>query len=298
MTARVRIVVAVVLGATIAVLALVGSRETLVVAVVPGLARTQLVDLDRQAGLRDATGAMAVTQPVAVDVAIDGPEWIDEAVTAAVADDEVYVVRDGPHRIRGELVIAPPVVALRLSLERRGWLLHATPTARRVQPVLAIVPALAAVAAWAWSRRRAWGLALAGVGAQLALVLSPWPGEVAAPRWIDDVALGPIGARIVALAQGMDDTAVALAAGVVALTAVLAFFEQRRRTSARRAVSAGAAVLALVGALAWIEAAGRASVGAWIGTAAGLIATVLGLALVGLVIVHHRAAAGPARASS
>ncbi len=298
MKARARLVVAVLIGATIGVLVLVGDREALVVGVVPALARTQLADLDRRAGLRDASGAVVVTQPVAVDVALEGPAWLDDAVTNAVGDDAVYLVRDGPHRILGELVITPPVVALRLSLERRGWVLHATPSRRRVQPALAILPALAGIALWAWSRRLAWGLALAGVAAQLAVALAPWPAELAAPTWLADVAAGPVGARVVAFAQGMDDTAVALAAGVVALTAVLAFFDHRRRASSKRGVPAGAAALALVGGLAWLEAAGRASVGAWIGTAAGIVATVLAFALVVLVVVHHRGALVPARTRS
>jgi uncharacterized membrane protein YidH (DUF202 family) len=94
----------------------------------------------------------------------------------------------------------------------------------------------------------------------------------------------------------MDDTAVALAAGVVALTAVLAFFDHRRRERAKRQVPAGAAVLGVAGALAWVEAAGRASVGAWVGTALGLVAGALALVLVVLDVVHHRRVAVPARA--
>jgi hypothetical protein len=296
MTARGRIVAAAAVGATIGILALVGDQEALVVATVPALARTQLAELDRQAGLRDATGASAVSDPVAVDVALDGPAWLDDAVTQAVANDDVYVVRDGPHRILGELVVTPPVVALRLSLERRGWVLHATPARRRLQPALAILPALAGIAVWAWSRRLAWGVALAGVAAQIALAVAPWPSELAAPTWLDELGSGPVGARVVSLAAGMDDTAVALAAGLVALTAVLAFFDHRRRAGAKRQVPAGAAVLGVAGALAWVEAAGRASVGAWVGTALGLVATALALLLVVLVVVHHRRVAVPARA--
>jgi hypothetical protein len=222
-----------------------------------------------------------------VAVAVDGPEWVREAITSAIAQDDVYVVRDGPHRIVGELVFTPPVVALRLSLERRGWLLHATPVRRRLAPALAIVPALVGVGAWAWSRRIALGALVAGALAQLLVWLWPWPAELRAPRWIDDVAAGPVGAGVVGLARAMDDTAVAIAAGVVALTIVLAAFDHRRSQSRGTSVLAPG-VAALVGVVAWIEAAGRASVGGWLVTAYGIVAFALSVVLVVLVVRQHR----------
>lgn len=275
------------LAVAVVALAIAADRDAVAIAAVPALARAELAELDRIAGLRAPTGASAVTEPLPVAVAIDGPPWLGAAVTAAVADDEVYAVRDGPHRIVGELVVTPLVVALRLSLERRGWLLHATPVRRRLAPALAVVPALVGLGVWAWSRRAALGAALAGGVAQIVLFVWPWPAELSAPRWIDDVAAGPVGERVVGLARAMDDTAVAVAAGVVALTVILALFDHRRSRS-RGAGMLASGVVALVGALVWIEAAGRASVGAWLGTAFGIVALVLAAVLVGLVLLHHR----------
>lgn len=287
MSPRARIVGGVVLMSVVATLAVVSDREALALAVVPVLAREGLADLDAVAGLRDATGASAVAQPVGVVVEVDGPAWVAAAIEDAVANDDVYAVRSGPHRIRGELVVTPPIVAMRVSLERRGWVLHGAAVRRRLLPALAVVPALVGVAAWAWSRRGALALVLAGVLAQVLLVVWPWPAELAAPRWADDVATGPLGALVVRLARGMDDTAFALAAGVVALTAVLALFDHRRSRSEGRVVLVSGLV-ALVGGLVWLEAAGRASVGAWITTPSGMVALVSSLALVVLVRVHHR----------
>lgn len=287
MSPRARIVGGAVLMAVIAALAIAADREAMALAVVPALAREGLADLDVVAGLRDPTGARTAVQPVAVAIEVEGPAWVAAAIEEAAANDDVYAVRGGPHRILGELVVTPPSVALRVSLERRGWVLHGAAVRRRLQPALAVVPALVGVAAWAWSRRGALAIVLAAIVAQVLLAVWPWPTGLAAPRWSADVVAGPMGALVVRLARGMDDTAVALAAGVVALTAVLAVFDHRRsRTRGGRVLVSG--VVALVGAVAWLEAAGRASVGAWITTVGGMIAVASAVALVVLVYVHHR----------
>ena len=152
MSPRARIVGGVVLMAGIVTLAVVTPRDALAVATVPALAREGLADLDLVAGLRDATGTSAVAQPIPVAIDVDAPAWVVAAVEDAVANDDVYSVRDGPHRILGELVVTPPVLALRVSLERRGWVLHGAAVRRRLLPALAVVPAVVGIAAWAWSR--------------------------------------------------------------------------------------------------------------------------------------------------
>jgi hypothetical protein len=282
---------AAVLGAGIAALALAADRDALARTAASALARTELAELDRVAGLRDAAGTRVVTTPVGVDVAVDGPAWVDAAIEEAVARDDVYALGTGPHRILGELVVTRSAVALRLSLERRGWVLHAPTMRRRLQPELVVAGALAGAGAWAWSRSRALGLALAGLVAQLALILSPRPAELPPQPFAAELASGPLGEWIVALARGMDDTAFALAAGVVVLGAVLALFDQRRARAgahAKSGVPLAWGLAGCAGALAWIEAAGRASLLAWTWTAGGLVALAAAVGLVVLVHAHHR----------
>jgi len=270
---------ATVLLAGVVALAIASDRDDLARSVVPALARTELGELDRLAGLREDDGQRTGSEALPVGVRADGPPWIAESIADIVAADDAYAVRGGPHAIVGELVVVPTAVALRLSLERRGWLLHAPAMRRRLQPALAVVPAVVGIATWAWTRRVAIGIVIAGVLAQLVLASWPWPVELVAPRGGSELASGPLGALVLAVARRMDRVGIAVAGGVIAASTVLAMFEHRR-SRGRGGPALVVGVLGVLGAIAWIEAAGRASVGAWATTPGGAIAALLAVAAI------------------
>ncbi len=250
---------------------------TLFARVLPSLARHELEALDRLAGLRAADGKPRDAD--GLPIALDGDDTATSIVREAVADDGVWRLAEGPHRLVVEPVALARACALRLSLERRGWILHtAQPTRRRLLPALALVPALLGLAVWARWRRRLAAVLVAAATAQTALALWPWPAELPPGRWLDDLAAGPLVAPVVALARGLEELGTALAVGVITLCLLLAWFDHRS-SRARGAGLVGAGMLAVFGGLALLEAATRASWSAWCLTLVGALASALVLVL-------------------
>ena len=264
-------------SAAVVVAALLSARAddgTLLARVMPALARHELAALDDVAGLHDpsrSTDALAV--------AITADEAAADAVAEAVAGDPAYRIAEGPHRIVAELVATGRACALRLSLERRGWMVHTPqPTRRRLAPALAVVPVLAGLASWARWRDRVVGLVVAAVLAQLAVAFWPWPAELPPAGVLDDLVSGPLVAPIIALARGLDDLGTAIAAGVIALCLVLAWFDHRRSpTGSARGLVRG--VLAVLAVLALVEAAVRSGWAASCLTLVGAATTAIVIAL-------------------
>lgn len=251
-------------------------------AVAPRLAAqmfaTELGALDRLAGVRGDDGA-ARGQPVSVRLEVTGPPWVQEAARQAVAEDPTYTLGDGPHRLIGEFAIDGRAAAARWSLERRGWALHApSPTTRRIMPALAMVPLCLGALAYRRWRRAAWIVPAVAATAALLSFAWPWPSGSPPPSVGAQLEASPWLAPIVGFARSMEQTGVALAAGVITLCLVLAWFDHRR---SRERGSPAAGVAVVLGAAVWGEAAGRLSVWPWLGTAAGL------LAVVGLAVFLH-----------
>jgi hypothetical protein len=182
---------------------------------------------------------------------------------------------------------------LRLALERRGWSVHAPrPTRRRLLPALAAWPVLLGLATWARWRAGVVAVVVAAVLAQLALAVWPWPDAVPPASAREDFVRGPLVAPIVALARGLDELGTALAAGVIAMCLVLAWFDHRRsRSTGARTLVRGLA--AVMGVVALVEAIARSGWAAsWL-TLAGAATLVLVLvATLAVPRVWHGAAKG------
>lgn len=251
-----------------AALTFVADAETLARGAAPSMFAVELAQLDRLAGARDDTGEPRATVDVRIDV--DGPAWVQEAASDAVAGDAAYRVGEGPHRLVGELYVDGHAAVARWSLERRGWSVHPpSPTIRRLLPALAILPLLVAVLVATRVRRPAWCVVGAAAFAQLFSWLWPWPPELPLVRAGAQLESSPLLAPVFALARSLGEHTEAIAGGVIALCVVLAWMDHRRR---RNGVDVGAALLTIVGALAWCEAAARVSCGPWLLTWTGMVA--------------------------
>jgi hypothetical protein len=259
-TSRARVVVAIAwLVALVAVL--VPSDERLAASAGPRALDAELTALERTAGLDGAS------DPLGVRVEVDGPDWLADAATGVVAEHDAFALGEGPHRLTASVGVDGPALVARWSLERRGWAIHAPhATTRRLLPVLAVAPLLLGLLIW-WRGGR--GVAVAvGVALVVQATATWWPWPASIPRPATRAAESALVAWIVDVAQAMDDHAVAIAAGVIALCGVLAWFDHRRSKSGTRI---GGPLLVVVCALAWFEAAVRVGCGAWLGTAWGVV---------------------------
>lgn len=270
-------------SAAVVVAALLSARGddgTLLARVMPALARTELAALDEIAGLHDPSRVGD-----ALPVAITADDAAAVAVAEAVADDPAYRIAEGPHRLVAELVATGRACALRLSLERRGWMVHTPkPTRRRLAPALAVLPTLAGLATWARWRDRVVAIVVAALLAQLAVALWPWPAELPPAGALDDLASSPLVAPLVALARGLDDLGTALAAGVIALCLVLAWFDHRRSpTRGARGLARGLA--AVLGVLALVEAAVRSG---WAASCLTLVGAATTAVVIGVAVCVPR----------
>jgi hypothetical protein len=262
-------------GAVLAVLvALVGLWLTDEGAVERGVLRSAVArDLERVAelaGLDAAPVDPRTTLPVMV-VQEGGPTWITAEAEAAVDADPVFT-RGEPHLLRVEVIEHAGTFGVRSQLWRQGWSLRA-PEPLWIQPAPWIVLAsLLAGAAWAWRRRSVLGgLVLAGLVAQLLLLVRPWPPELVRPSLLATWREGPLGHGVVALARALPDSSVALGAGVVTLCAVLMIFDHRR-SSERGGGLVARGMLGVVGLLALVEASLRAGLVPWAGQPGGMLA--------------------------
>jgi len=254
-------------------LSLVGLFITDPVAVARGVLRAMVArDLDRVAELAglDVPADARTTMPVTV-VQEGGPTWITEEAEAAVDADPVFT-RGEPHLLRVEVIEHEGTFGVRSQLWRQGWSLRAPePLWARPAPWI-VLAALWAGAAWAWRRRSpVGGLVLAGLVAQLLLLVHPWPTGFVRPSlqatWQD----GPLGHGVVALARALPDASVAIGAGVMTLCAVLMIFDHRRSSEQGGGVVARG-LLGVLGLLALVEASLRAGVVPFAGQLGGALA--------------------------
>jgi hypothetical protein len=262
----------------IAIASLWTDSTALLERVLPALARSELATLDQLAGLRTDEGSPRSDAPLPVELDAAAPA----AVRAAIAADEVYAPGPGPHHLFVELVVLERAAALRLSLERRGWTVHApTPSRRRLFPGLAMVPMLIGLLAWARWRDRVIALVAAAGLAQLAVTLWPWPVALPAGSLRADLLAAPLVAPALALALRLDELGSMLAGGLIALCLVLAWFDHRR-SRARGGRWLLRALLGAIAAVSLVEASTRASLPAWCTTWIGALASI------GLVVLVVR----------
>lgn len=246
-----------VLAALTLIAAVAAGGEDLDRHLVQELAKEELTELAELGGF---TGS-AKPHPVTV-VQDGGPLWVSEIVEAAIADEPAFEVGEGLSLLRVEILRAWGVVALQLHLWRQGWQLRGPRPAQVGNlPVLGAVFLLAGVAVTLGSRRLHWGLSIAGVGAQLALVVLPRP-EVLVPRSLGEAwAQGPLARGVADLAGRLSEGGVAVASGIIVLCLLLIGFDHRRSRRTERDLglghAVGSALAGLVGSLAWLEASLR-----------------------------------------
>lgn len=254
-----------------------------------GLARRSIDELALLAGLVDDHGKLLRDDEMPVEIIADGgPLWVLDVVERAAERSPWFTVGSSPHLLRGEVIDERGGVALQLHLWRGGWELR-EPEPRRVRIAAwaAVVAGLLGAVAAAYTRKLSFGLATAGVFAQVLLAVDPLPPELFPPQgvlaaWSDGPLLGELFAAI----RTMSPMHVALAAAVVAACLVLVAFDHRRSRGQGGDLGLGwagvAAALGSFGALAWLEAASRGSLfaacdlrfGAWAGW----------LAMLGLIV--------------
>lgn len=252
------------------------------------LAVSALDELALLAGLSDDVGKLQRDAAMPVEVISDGgPMWVLDSVERAVAGSRHFAVGSSPHLLRTELIDERGGIALQLHLWRGGWeLREPQPRRIRIAPAAVVLAALLGAALSLLTRRLSYGIAAAGVLAQLLLALDPLPRELFPPQpLLDTWASGPLVARTLAAIQQLGTIGLAAVAAVGAGSLVLVAFDHRRTRGHEDDVGLGLATLAAVcgtiGGAAWIEAASRGSLfaacdvrfGAWGGwlALAGLI---------------------------
>lgn len=269
--------------------ALLGSGESTRRAATERLAAHSLDELAWLAGLVDESGTLQREQPMPVTVVSDGgPMWALDSVARAVAGSRAFAVGDGPHVLRTEIIDEPNGIALQLHLWRNGWELREPAPGRvRIAPAAAVVGALLGAVLVVIVGHLSWGLALAGVLAQILLAVDPLPKQLFPPQSLREAwASGPLFAWVLDDIRELSAVGMAVVTAVCVGSLVLVAFDHKRTRGGADDVGLGpaalAAVLGSLGLLAWLEAASRGSLlaacdlrfGAW----AGL------LALVGLIL--------------
>lgn len=253
------------------------------------LAHRSIDELARLAGLADEQGKLLRDQPMAVEVISDGgPMWVLATVERAAERSRYFTVAASPHLLRAEIIDERGGLALQLHLWRAGWeLREPQPYRARIAAWAAVIAGVLGAAAALFTRRLSFGLASAGVLAQVLLLLDPLPPELFPPqRLLNAWAEGPLFGRLFATINSMSTLHVALATAVATACLVLVGFDHKRSRGQSGDVGLGAAgltaLIGSLGALAWIEAASRGSLfaacdlrfGAWSGY----------LALLGLIV--------------
>lgn len=253
------------------------------------LAVSALDELALLAGIVDDSGKLQRDEAMPVEVISDGgPMWVLDSVESAVFGSGYFTVGNSPHLLRTELIDERGGVALQLHLWRSGWeLREPEPRRIRIAPAAVVLAGLLGGALSLLTRRLSFGIAAAGVLAQLLLALDPLPPDLFPPQpLLDTWASGPLVARTVAGIRQLGTIGLAGVAAIGAGSLVLVAFDHRRTRGQETDVGLGlatiAAVCGTIGGVAWIEAASRGALfaacdvrfGAWGGW----------LALTGLIL--------------
>jgi hypothetical protein len=231
-----------------------------------GLAAAAIDELALLAGLADDAGKLQRDSAMPIEVISDGgPMWALDSVERAVAGSRYFQTGNSPHLLRTELLEARGGIALQLHLWRSGWeLREPSPRRVRVAPAAVVLAGLLGAAIALLTRRLSFGIAAAGLLAQLLLAIDPLPRDLFSPQpLLDTWASGPLVARTVAGIRQLGTMGLAIVAAIGAGSLVLVAFDHRRSRGREDDVGLGLATLAAVcgtiGGVAWIEAASRGS---------------------------------------
>lgn len=238
-----------------------------------------LVELGRLAGLRTDDGPPRQL-PVTL-VQEGGPLWMQGGLSAALAHDAVF----GPagtdpasmHLVHVEVVSLGSRHAVRVALHRMAWSLASPdPFVLQLSPWIAALSGVLGALLCAGTRASAGivrGLVLAGVLAQGLSFVGPWPPPRGRPPVLAVWQDGWLGAAIERLATALPESATAFGAGLVALSAVLIYFDHKR-SHERGVVFLLRGLVGVAAVLAWIEAALRVGAGGFVTTGVGLACAV------------------------
>lgn len=255
-----------------------------------------LHELGLAAGVRDESGATTARPlPVAANQE-GGPLWLHEEIERAVDRDPAFELSTGgprgrePNLVRVEVVGSEHAFGLATSLYRQGWNLRLPrPTRIRIAPFVGTIALAFGVGVALALRRLGWGLAAAGVAAQLASSWLPWPVPLQPASWSAAVREGPLGATVIAWARALPDASLAGGAGIVVLCTMLVFFDHRR-SPGRGGLVLVRGLAGAAGLLLWIEAAARTGLLGWARTGAGALSLVVLVAAWALSVAWPRAA--------
>lgn len=249
------------------------------------LAARELDELALLAGVVDDAGVRQRDEPLVVEVVQDGGSlWIAPAVARAVDASGDFATGNSRHLLRVEVLEHPRALALQLNLWRAGWQLRVPEPLRvRTSPWVVVVALALAACVAPLVRRISLALALAGVVAQVLLVLVAPPPDLFAPLTLaEEWRRGPLFGWLVPALERLTPLQLAIAVAIVALCLVLVGFDHRRSRAGDDALDlASASLFALLGALglvALLEAALRSSFAAALVHWSGMLA-LLGLLL-------------------
>jgi hypothetical protein len=253
------------------------------------LAAAALDELALLSGVADDAGKLQRDAAMPVEVISDGgPMWVLDSVERAVSGSRYFEVGNSPHLLRTELIDERGGIALQLHLWRGGWeLREPEPRRIRIAPASVVLAGLLGAAISLLTRRLSFGIAAAGVLAQVLIAFDPLPRELFPPQPVLDTwASGPLVARMLSPIGQLGTVGLAAVAAIGAGSLVLVAFDHRRTRGREDDVGLGlatvAAVCGTIGGVAWVEAASRGSLfaacdvrfGAWGGA----------LALAGLIL--------------
>lgn len=250
-----------------------------------GLATRSLAELSFLAGVRGQDGERLRSEPLEVQVVLEGGEWwIRDAVVDAVDASPDFDTGDSQHLLRIETVQAQSVIALQLRLWRQGWDLRTPDTMRvRVAPWAGVFAGVLGAVLGFFVWRVGAGLLVAGLMAQAMVAGLPWPAETIPPvSWSDEVLTGPLLGTAIGATRALPSWGMPAAIAVIVFCVVLIAFDHRhskgRKDSLPITSVASMTLLAGGGGLLWVEAATRAGLWSAMDSIPGAFA-VLALAL-------------------
>lgn len=240
-------------------------------------ARGALGALERLAGLREDDGTPSVARPLEVIVIQEGgPSWIRDAVQTALDDDATLrVTPGGPSLLRLQTTTLGPNLALRFSLDRRGWSL-ARPEPLRVQwtPWVAVLALAVGGVAYRRSGRGSVAWLLIGAAAQLLARVTPWPSPPGPGSWVERWSAGPLGQALLGVARALPERATGPLVALVLVSLGLVAWDHRR-TPTRGGQWLGGRLAVGVGVVAWVEASARTGWWGAVTTPSGAAAALL-----------------------
>ena len=233
-------------------------------AVLRTMASRSLAELALLSGVSDDSGELQRVAAMEVEVVSDGGAmWALTGVEEAVEASPHFALGNSPHVIRSEFIDERGGVALQLHLWRSGWeLREPEPRRARVAPWAAVVGGVVGAIIALFTSRISFGLASAGVIAQIGLALDPLPEHLFPPQGLAAAwASGPLVARCIDWVRNMDLLGLGVVSALLTASVVLVAFDHRRSRGDESDLGLGVAsftaIFGTIGGLCWLEAASR-----------------------------------------